>query len=93
MATLEAHGDRANALQARLIAAPGNGGWFVVYLDSITAGDASGDKRAVASGDLFGELAERGERAHRDRAARPRAAARVNHARGAAVGAEARLKA
>jgi peptidyl-prolyl cis-trans isomerase D len=37
------------AKKARLIAAPGNGGWFVVYLDSITPGDASGDKRAVAS--------------------------------------------
>jgi peptidyl-prolyl cis-trans isomerase D len=35
--------------KARLIAAPGNGGWFVVYLDSITPGDASGDKRAVSS--------------------------------------------
>ncbi|MBM7406106.1 MULTISPECIES: peptidylprolyl isomerase [Sphingomonas] len=35
--------------KARLIAAPGNGGWFVVYLDSITPGDASGDKRAIAS--------------------------------------------
>ncbi|MCC2976464.1 SurA N-terminal domain-containing protein [Sphingomonas sp. PL-96] len=35
--------------KARLIAAPNNGGWFVVYLDSITPGDASGDKRAVSS--------------------------------------------
>ncbi|MFZ3485612.1 peptidyl-prolyl cis-trans isomerase [Sphingomonas sp. 3-13AW] len=35
--------------KARLIAAPGNGGWFVVYLDSITPGNASGDKRAVSA--------------------------------------------
>ncbi|MFV0624951.1 peptidyl-prolyl cis-trans isomerase [Sphingomonas sp. ac-8] len=37
------------AKKARLIAAPNNGGWFVVYLDSITPGDASGDKRAISS--------------------------------------------
>lgn len=35
--------------KARLIAAPNNGGWFVVRVDAIKPGDASGDRRAVGA--------------------------------------------
>ncbi|GAA0728854.1 peptidylprolyl isomerase [Sphingomonas japonica] len=34
---------------AKLVEAPNNGGWFVVYLDAIESGDAKGNERAIAS--------------------------------------------